>query len=160
MDYPESIKALIYNQLLHFFHLQEQRLELELKEIKEFVQLHQLKGVLGSLSTIHVLDCIGNHEPINHSAIVDKLNLSKASITKINKKLLALNLINRTQLNDNRKEVYFRLTSLGKKLFEMHRALHEAEEQNFIRFLDSYSDSEHQTILKFFQGMNRYIGER
>ncbi|MCY9589955.1 hypothetical protein [Paenibacillus chitinolyticus] len=78
MDYPESIKVLIYNQLLHFFHLQEQRLELELKEIKELVQLHQLKGVPGSLSTIHVLDCIGNHEPINHSAIVDKLNLSKA----------------------------------------------------------------------------------
>ncbi|EGL20175.1 MULTISPECIES: MarR family transcriptional regulator [unclassified Paenibacillus] len=160
MDYPESIKALIYKQLLHLFHLQEQRLELELKEIKDLVQLHQLKGVPGSLSAIHVLDCIGNHEPINHSAIVDKLNLSKASITKINKKLLALGLINRTQLNDNRKEVYFRLMPLGKQLFEMHRALHEAEEQSFIRFLDSYSDSEHQTILKFFQGVTRYIGER
>lgn len=160
MESSESIKTLIYDQLLHFSHLHEQRLELELKEIKELVQLHQLKGVPGNLSTIHVLDCIGNHEPINHSAIADKLKLSKASITKISKKLLALSLINRTQLNDNRKEVYFRLTPHGKQLFEMHRTLHEAEEQRFIGFLDSYSDSELQTILKFFQGMVRYVDER
>lgn len=160
MNSPDSIKMLIYDQLLHFSHLHEQRLELELKEIKKLVQLHQLKGIPGNLSTIHVLDCIGNHEPVNHSAIAEKLKLSKASITKISKKLLALGLINRFQLNDNRKEVYFRLTHQGKRLYEMHRALHEAEEQRFIRFLDSYSDSELQTILKFFQGMARYVGER
>ncbi|WP_055108156.1 MarR family transcriptional regulator [Paenibacillus ihumii] len=160
MNYPDSIKALIYEQLLHFSHLHEQRMELELKEIKEMVQLHQLKSVPGNLSTIHVLDCIGHHEPINHSAIAEKLKLSKASITKISKKLLDLDLIRRTQLNDNRKEVYFRLTPYGKQLFELHRDMHEAEEQRFMRFLDNYSESELQTIFKFFQGMARYVGER
>lgn len=113
MDYPDRIKTLIYEQLLHFSHLHEQRMELELKEIKKMVQLQQLKDVPGNLSTIHVLDCIGDHEPINHSAIAEKLKLSKASITKISKKLLELELIHRTQLNDNRKEVYFRLTPKG-----------------------------------------------
>ena len=160
MDYPDRIKTLIYEQLLHFSHLHEQRMELELKEIKKMVQLQQLKDVPGNLSTIHVLDCIGDHEPINHSAIAEKLKLSKASITKISKKLLELELIHRTQLNDNRKEVYFRLTPQGKQLFEMHRSMHEAEEQRFMRFLDHDSDDELQTILKFFQGMARYIDER
>ncbi|MGG3279092.1 MarR family transcriptional regulator [Paenibacillus solani] len=160
MDYPDRIKPIIYEQLLHFSHLHEQRMELELKEIKEMIQLHQLKSVPGNLSTIHVLDCIGQHEPINHSAIAEKLKLSKASITKISKKLLSLDLIHRTQLNDNRKEVYFRLTTQGKQLFQLHRTMHEAEEQRFMRFLDDYSESELQTILKFFQGMARYISER
>lgn len=156
----ERIKTLIYEQLLHFSHLHEQRMELELKEIKKMAQLQQLKDVPGNLSTIHVLDCIGDHEPVNHSAIAEKLKLSKASITKISKKLLELDLIHRTQLNDNRKEVYFRLTAEGRQLFEMHRAMHEAEEQRFMRFLDHYSDHELHTILKFFQGMARYIDER
>lgn len=160
MDYPDRIKTLIHEQLLHFSHLHEQRMELELKEIKKMVQLQQLKDVPGNLSTIHVLDCIGDHEPINHTAIAEKLKLSKASITKISKKLLELDLIHRTQLNDNRKEVYFRLTPQGKQLFEMHRSMHEAEEQRFMRFLDQYSDDELHTILKFFQGMARYIDER
>ncbi len=78
--------------------------------------------------------------------------MSKASITKISKKLLELDLIHRTQLNDNRKEVYFRLTAEGKQLFEMHRALHKAEEQRFMRLLDHYDDHELHTILKFFRG--------
>ncbi|GAA0391539.1 MarR family transcriptional regulator [Paenibacillus motobuensis] len=160
MDYPDSIKALIYEQLLHFSHLHEQRMELELKEIKEMVQLRQLKDVPGSLSTIHVLDCIGHYEPINHSAIAEKLKLSKASITKISKKLLELDLIRRTQLNDNRKEVYFRLTLHGKQLYDLHRDMHEAEERRFMRFLEDYSEIELQTIFKFFQGMARYIDER
>jgi len=160
MNSPDSIKTLIYEQLLHSSHLHEQRMDLELREIKELGQLHQLKSIPGNLSTIHVLDCIGQHEPINHSAIVEKLKLSKASITKISKKLLALDLIHRTQLSDNRKEVYFRLTPQGKRLFNLHRALHEAEKQRFERFLDDYSDVELQTILKFFYGMARYIGEK
>jgi len=160
MDYPDRIKMLIYEQLLHFSHLHEQRMELELKEIRKMVELQQLNNVPGNLSTIHVLDCIGDHEPINHSAIAEKLKLSKASITKISKKLLELELIYRTQLNDNRKEVYFRLTPQGKQLFEMHRAMHEAEEQRFIRFLDHYSESELHTIFKFFQRMARYMDEK
>lgn len=160
MDYPVNIKALIYEQLLHFSHLHEQRMELELKEIQEMVQLRQLKSIPGNLSTIHVLDCIGHYEPINHSAIAEKLKLSKASITKISKKLLELDLIRRTQLNDNRKEVYFRLTLHGKQMYDLHRDLHEEEEQRFMRFLDDYAESELQTIFKFFQGMSRYVDER
>lgn len=60
MDYPDRIKSIIYEQLLHFSHLHEQRMELELKEIQEMVQLHQLKGVPGNLSTIHVLIASAN----------------------------------------------------------------------------------------------------
>ena len=85
--------------------------------------------------------------------------MSKASITKISKKLLALDLIHRTQLNDNRKEVYFRLTPQGKKLFELHRALHEAEEQRFMRFW-TITRKRAADDVEVFQGMARYISER
>lgn len=160
MDSSDRVKALIYGEVLHFSHLYEQKLDLELMELQALGHAQDLNGIPGSLSTIHVLDCIGNHEPINHTAIAEKLNLSKASITKISTKLLAGGFINRVQLNDNRKEVYFRLTPEGNKLFKLHEALHHKEEQRFLRFLDGFSESELGAILKFFHGMAEQINER
>ncbi|MGG6311697.1 MarR family transcriptional regulator [Paenibacillus macerans] len=159
MDSSDSIKSLIYGQVLHYSHLYEQMLDLELMELKAWGEARELPGLPGNLSTIHVLACIGDHEPINHSGVAEKMNLSKASITKISTKLLTHGYIERIQLNDNRKEVYYRLTAQGNKLYKLHEALHQEEEQRFMRFLNDYSDSELQTILRFFQAMAKQIDE-
>ncbi|WP_068785461.1 MarR family transcriptional regulator [Paenibacillus phocaensis] len=160
MDSTDRIKALIYEQVLHYSHLYEQEMELELSELKAWGEARDLPGLPGNLSTVHVLECIGDHEPINHSAVAERMNLSKASITKISTKLLALGYIERIQRNDNRKEVYFRLTPQGNELYKLHEALHQEEERRFMRLLNDFSDRELQTILRFLQGMANQVHER
>ncbi|MEC0239816.1 MarR family transcriptional regulator [Paenibacillus dokdonensis] len=41
-----------------------------------------------NLTVVHVIDCIGNNEPINNTALAEKMDLTKASITKITTTLL------------------------------------------------------------------------
>ncbi|MEI0735982.1 winged helix DNA-binding protein [Paenibacillus sp. JTLBN-2024] len=70
------------------------------------------------------------------------MNLSKGNTSKITNKLLNAGWVRKTQLNDNKKEVYFRLTTAGKSFFALHDELHRKEQQRMCEFLDKYSESE------------------
>jgi len=54
--------------------------------------------------------------------------------------------VRKAQLNDNKKEVYFRLTPVGKKLFAAHHEIHSKERQRMYEFLERYSESELEFI--------------
>ncbi|MDP4097829.1 MarR family transcriptional regulator [Paenibacillus sp. P96] len=92
-----------------------------------------------NLSDIHMIACIGDHEPINVTTLSEKMNLTKGSITRISGKLLEQGLIRREQLNDNKKEVFFRLTLRGEQLHVIHDKLHKEVEQRFKDFLGKYT---------------------
>jgi DNA-binding MarR family transcriptional regulator len=100
-----------------------------------------------NLTDVHVIDCIGRHEPINVTTLADRIELSKGTVSKVSTKLLKEGWIRRTQLNDNKKEIYFRLTPLGKRLFLVHERLHVKVQQQLFEFLNRYS-SEELNVLK------------
>jgi DNA-binding MarR family transcriptional regulator len=153
MHSAEGLKRLLYNHLLHFEHLTEQFYITEMDTFTELTRQYGLSFVPNNMTLIHVLDCIGTHEPINHTSIAAKMNLSKASITKISVKLLEEGCIKRNQLNDNKKEVYFSLTPKGRQLYDVHARMHEMIEQRFIESLTHFTEPELQASLKFFQTM-------
>ena len=82
------------------------------------------------------------------------MELSKAAITKIGNRLLADELVERTQMNDNKKEVYFLLTRQGRRLFDLHEKLHDIEAERAFRFLSRYKTDELQIIQRFLQDVN------
>ncbi|GEC88939.1 MULTISPECIES: MarR family transcriptional regulator [Brevibacillus] len=107
-------------------------------------EMQKLESEMGmklnlTLSEIHFIACIGDHGPINVTTISEKVNLTKGSITRISKKLWKLDLIKRQQLVDNKKEVYYRLTAKGQKLYKIHHQVHQDIEQRFMGFLDKYT---------------------
>lgn len=153
MDPTEGLKRLFYSRFLHLSHMTEQIFTTEVAEFADLARLHGLSSIPNNMTSIHVLDCIGNHEPINNTAIAEKMNLSKASITKISSKLLEEAYIKRSRMNDNKKEVYFSLSPKGRQLFEVHATLHEMMEHRFIKAMDAFSESEIHTLLKFYQMM-------
>ncbi|MEI3611526.1 MarR family transcriptional regulator [Pseudogracilibacillus sp. SO30301A] len=153
MNPTEGLKRLLYEHFLHFTHLFEQ---IFVNEIDEFVHLAQMQGITSwpnNMTSVHVIDCIGNNEPINNRSIAEKMNLSKASISKISSNLIKDGYIKRSQMNDNKKEVYFSLSPRGRQIYEVHTMMHEKIEHRFINVFDSFSESELQAILKFFQTM-------
>ncbi|AIQ40379.1 MarR family transcriptional regulator [Paenibacillus sp. FSL R7-0297] len=151
MNSSEGLKRLLYGRLLHLTHLNEQLFASELDAFADLTRQYGLTFTSNSLTSIHVIDCIGNHEPINSTSIAEKMNLSKASITKISGKLLQEGCIKRSRMNDNRKEVYFSLTPKGRQLFVVHAEMHENFEQSFIQGLNTFSEAELQASLKFIQ---------
>ncbi|MCM3293922.1 MarR family transcriptional regulator [Paenibacillus sp. MER 180] len=104
-----------------------------------------------NVTELHVISSIGEHEPINVTALADRLRTSKATISRICSKLLSYDFIRRTQLSDNKKEVYFRLNPKGKKLNVLHERVHGQLEQRFLGILDHYDEDELLIVQKVFR---------
>ncbi|WP_243643852.1 MarR family transcriptional regulator [Paenibacillus pinisoli] len=160
MDTTHRTKQLLYEQYIRLLHVFESHKEMEMDQFFNIAERTAIEKLPQNLTTIHVLDCIGHHEPINNTGIAEKMNLSKASITKIGNKLLEEGFVKRTQMNDNKKEMYFRLSPQGKKIFDLHERLHELEAERFYRFLDKYSDEQLKVIHQFLQDTSLFIESR
>lgn len=136
----------VYDLLIKMNHQLEQHQQRESMTILEEIHEH-FDGIASlNLTDVHVIDCIGRHEPINVTTLADRIELSKGTVSKVSTKLLKEGWIRRTQLNDNKKEIYFRLTPL-KRLFLVHERLHVKVQQQLFEFLNRYS-SEELNVLK------------
>ncbi|KQN96059.1 MarR family transcriptional regulator [Paenibacillus sp. Leaf72] len=91
---------------------------------------------------LHVLDAIGKLEPVNGITISKQYGYSKGSISKITRKLVDKQIIRFEYLPDNKKEVLFRTTSLGKEIYRLHEALHHQIDIGVNRFLQRYNEDE------------------
>src|SRR5262249_34058526 len=63
---------------------------------------------------------------------------SQGHCIKITQRLIAQELVGPERLPNNRKELLFRLTPLGRDLFELRHAFDEQMERGFMRFLQRY----------------------
>lgn len=153
MASQHHFKHHLYEQYIKILHLNELHTEHEINSFREQARKHQIDMLSNNITSVHVIDCIGNHEPINHTGIVKKMDLSKASITNISSKLLEAGFIQRSQLNNNRKEIYFSLTDKGRYVYDLHKKLHEERVEEFYRFFESYSEAELKIIGKFMSDL-------
>lgn len=151
MDSNDRTKQLLYDQFIRFLHVYENHKDTEIEHFLSIAQRESMDKIPQHLTAVHMIDCIGKHEPINNTGIAEAMNLSKASITKIGNKLLKEGFVKRTKMNDNKKESYFRLSPQGKKIFELHERLHVLEAERFYRSLDKYSEPELKIIHQFLQ---------
>ncbi|MDG0810520.1 MarR family transcriptional regulator [Cohnella rhizosphaerae] len=147
----DGLKRLLHSRFNHYLHVLEQTVTSEIDAFADLARLQGISSIPSHMTSVHVIDCIGRHEPVNNTSIAEKMNLSKASITKISAKLLQEGFIKRSQLNDNKKEVYFSLSTKGRQIFEVHDMMHDKIEASFIRALDAFSEPELAASLKFIQ---------
>ena len=91
-----------------------------------------------TLLMLRVLNAIGQLEPVNGITISKQFRIPKGSVSKTTRRLLAKKLIKKESLPNNRKEVLFRLTPLGRELFDVHQAFDRQMERGFVRFLQKY----------------------
>ncbi|MHA6530552.1 MarR family transcriptional regulator [Paenibacillus sp. BAC0078] len=153
LEFLHHFKRHLYEQYIKMLHLNELYTELEINSFREQAKKLQIDMLSNNITSVHVIDCIGDHEPINHTGIVKKMDLSKASITNISSKLLETGFIMRSQLNNNRKEIYFSLTDKGRHVYHLHKKLHEERVERFYQFFESYTEAELQTIGKFMSDL-------
>ncbi|MCC3380479.1 MarR family transcriptional regulator [Paenibacillus farraposensis] len=145
MERATSIQH-IYDLLIKMNHQLEQHQQKGSMSFLEEIHEHFDGIATLNITDVHVIDCIGRHEPINVTTLAERIELSKGTVSKVSAKLLKEGWIRRTQLNDNKKEIYFRLTSSGKKLFLVHERLHAKMQHQLIQFLNRYSSEELEVI--------------
>jgi len=112
-----------------------------------------------TLIELHIVDCINRNAPINVTSIASTLGITKGGVSKITTRLLKRGWIYKSQLMDNRKEIYFRLAPEGKKVAAIHNTFHQVAAQNIERLLQNYEPSELQFLERLIDdAINSYNG--
>lgn len=100
---------------------------------------------------LHVIDAIGELEPVNGTTISKHFGIPKGSVSKITRKLVLQQIIRTEFLPDNKKEVLFLTTPLGKEIFDLHQALHKEMNKGINRFLQRYNTDELVFLIQAFE---------
>lgn len=149
----------VYNLYLAFWHQKElyenRESDIFLKELRQSIG----SDVYLNMTEVHVISCVGQHEPINLTAVAERMDISKGNVSKIAAKLVKDGWLRKTQLNDNKKEIYFRLTQAGKRLFAIHEEQHEKEKRKLSAFFERYCDAELDFAQRLFSDLIAFYRE-
>lgn len=108
-------------------------------------------------SEIHCIDYIGTIDTPNVTKIAKTMNMTRGAISKITKKLLEKGDIETFSKENNKKEIYFKLTSKGQKLFLEHQKRHQAWLARDQQFLNQYSTEMIAFIQEFLSAFDQYL---
>ena len=153
---PIESPALI-SEILSLLGKLTERFQPDDNEMKRWMTQHFNNPALAELlqdSTIimlRVLNEIGQSEPVNGITISKRAGIPRGSVSKATRRLAAKKLIVTESLPNNKKEILFRTTPLGKELYEAHRAFDKQMEKGFVRFLKRYDESELQFMVRVLQ---------
>ncbi|NOU68926.1 MarR family transcriptional regulator [Paenibacillus sp. LMG 31461] len=103
-----------------------------------------------TVNMLHVLSAIGKLEPVNGITISKQFGFSKGNVSKITKRLAEKQIIILEYIPDNKKEILFRTTSLGKEINTLHQALHTQIDIGVNQFLQRYNDDELRFLVNVF----------
>ncbi|HEV2458480.1 MAG TPA: winged helix DNA-binding protein [Ktedonobacterales bacterium] len=99
-------------------------------------------------TALRVVDAVGRLEPVNGITIAAQFRIPKGTVSKVTRRLIAQRLVTTESRPKNRKEILFRLTPLGRQLFEVHRRFDEQMERGFRRFLERYATDELRLLVR------------
>lgn len=114
-----------------------------------------LKGYKSS--EVHCIEYIEKNVDSNVTILAESFYMTKGAISKVTKKLIEKGLIESYQKPDNKKEIYFRLTEQGKKIYEIHEELHnEFQERDKVVF-EQLTEEQFDSMLSFVDKYNRHL---
>ena len=125
--------------------------------LNKFKMEKSLKGYKSS--EVHCIEYIGQTVNPNVTKLAEAFYMTRGAISKLTKKLIKKGLIESYKSKDNKKEIYFRLTEQGKKIYKIHEKLHrEFHERDKIIF-DEISEEQFNNILTFVDKYTKHLDE-
>lgn len=137
-------------------------------ELQEFIYANEkytnfLKKGLDknlSITDYNYIYYIGSTDKINLTQLSKKIKNSKGYTSKVIKKLSELGYIKPFQEPENKKEIYIKLTKVGREAYNDVYKKIENMENNFYKFLwENYSEEELKFLYNFFIKINRFQNE-
>lgn len=100
-------------------------------------------------SEIHTIEAINNHENVNASELSKILGITNGAVNQVTNKLINKGLIEQYKLNDNNKEVFYRLTELGETANLGHSEYHKVEYENILQYLNNANEDQIKAVDSF-----------
>lgn len=117
-----------------------------------------------SMTEMH---CVENIEKINYANVTklaNVMNLTKGGVSKTIKKLIQKGVVESYSLDSNKKEIYYKLTSLGESIFDAHEKLHKNWSSKDSEFFKSFTEDElkitAKVLAKYDEYLQTQVGER
>jgi len=106
---------------------------------------------------VHCIDYIGKNEDTNVTKLAKTFCVTNGAISKVAKKLMQKGAIESYKRPNNKKEVYFKLTDEGQKVYNTHKSAHQAFKKRDNIIFDGFTDDELDVILNFTDKYLKYL---
>ena len=113
-----------------------------------------------NFNEMHCLDFIGKAENPNVTKLSQHLNLTRGAISKIIKKLVKKNAIEIYTTESNKKEIYYKLTPTGQKVFYAHEKMHKKWNNDDLAYLSGIEEKDLLTVNNFLANYNKFTESR
>ena len=114
-----------------------------------------LKGF--KAAEVHYIECIGKNDDSNVTQLAESLYMTRGAISKMTRKLIEKGIIESYQKPDNKKEIYFRLTSYGKEVYTIHDTLHKQFQQRDQVVFDQITAEQFDSMLQFIENYKKHL---
>ncbi|WP_218121850.1 MarR family transcriptional regulator [Desulforhopalus singaporensis] len=109
------------------------------------------------ISDTNCIEQIGSTENLNVTKIAKKLHLTRGAVSKIIKKLISSGDVISYQHDENKKEIYYKLTEKGRLLYKEHHRRHKAWEERDLKFFNEIQEKELEVVCNFMNSFNKYL---
>jgi DNA-binding MarR family transcriptional regulator len=123
--------------------------------LNKFKMKDSLKGY--KPSEIHCIECIGRNVDSNVTKLAESFYMTRGAISKLTKKLIKKGLIESYQKEDNKKEIYFRLTEQGKAVNKVHEELHKEFQERDKAVFEQVTEEQFDIMLSFAEKYSRHL---
>ncbi|MBC1371557.1 MarR family transcriptional regulator [Listeria booriae] len=110
-------------------------------------------------SEVHCIEAIEKTTDPNVTKLAQSLYMTRGAASKITKKLLKKGYIESYQKPDNKKEIYFRLTEHGQKIFNIHEEVHKQFQDRDKVVFEQVTDEQYDMLLAFMEKYNQHLDE-
>lgn len=108
-------------------------------------------------SEVHCIEYIGKNIDSNVTKLSEAFYMTRGAMSKITKKLIKKDLIESYQKPDNKKEIYFKLTEQGKKVYKIHEELHKEFQERDKVIFEQITDKQFDNMLTFVEKYSRHL---
>ena len=124
--------------------------------LNKFKMKDSLKGYKSS--EVHCIEYIGRNVDSNVTKLAESYYVTRGAISKITKKLIKKGLIECYQKQDNKKEIYFRLTEQGKVINKVHEELHKEFQERDKAVFEQVTEEQFDIMLSFVEKYSKHLG--
>lgn len=110
-------------------------------------------------SEVHCIEYLGKNTDSNVTRLAESFYMTTGAISKLTKKLIKKGVIESYKKPDNKKEIYFRLTKEGQRVFNIHEELHKEFQERDKSVFDQMSKEQYDSMISFMENYSKHLDE-
>ncbi|WP_326513472.1 MarR family transcriptional regulator [Clostridium intestinale] len=110
-------------------------------------------------SEVHCIEYLGKNTDSNVTRLAESFYMTTGAISKLTKKLIKKGVIESYKKPDNKKEIYFRLTKEGQRVFNIHEELHKEFQERDKSIFDQMSKEQYDSMISFMESYSKHLDE-